>query len=247
MRINTDADERQPGLDRPRFIRLRAGFSLLELLVVAAIVALLVGILLPSLGRARMQARIVRAHSDLRQITIALDAYAMTSRDKLPPTRFACGTGTNFQLPVELARDRFLARSASAIPQAAMQDEFDPVNTYKYVAPGPIYQNGAFFDAPDKPWKPRAQIWVPDDFPRSESEAGAFYHNLVSERRSPVTYAVWSVGPSPRSPKFPRQPGCEDIDESKFPVPRRFWLLRSGDTGLITHIRAGNGLTCLSP
>ncbi len=225
----------------------RPAFTLIELLVVAAIVALLVCILLPSLGRARVQARIVRAHSDLRQITIALDAYALNSRDKLPPTRFACGTGINHQLPVELARERFLPRGASAVPQAAMQDEFDPVNTYKYVAPGPIYQNGTFFDAPDKPWKPRAQVWVPDDFPAGRSEAGRYYHNYANEPRSPVTYAVWSIGPDARSPKFPRQPDSDGIDDSKFPVPRSFWLLRSGDTGLITHIRASNGLMHLSP
>jgi prepilin-type N-terminal cleavage/methylation domain-containing protein len=227
--------------------RGRGGFSLIELLVVVAIIALLVCILLPTLGRTRMQARIVRAHSDLRQITIALDAYAMSYRDKLPPTRFACGTNTNFQLPVELAGERFLSRGPSPIPQAHMQDEFAPARTYRYVAPGPIYQNGTLFDTPDKPWRPRAQIWVPDDFPNSRSESGRYYHDYTDEPKSPVTYAVWSIGPDARSSKFPRQPGSDEIDESKFPVPRRFWLMRSGDTGLVTHIRGGKGMTYLSP
>ncbi len=203
MRLHTDGSQHGPAPDRARPARVRGGFSLIELLVVTAIIALLVSILLPSLSRARMQARIVRVHSDLRQIMIALDAYAMYSRDKLPPTRFACGTGINFQLPIELARDRFLARNASAIPQAAMQDEFDNDRTYEYVAPGPIYHNGTFFDAPDKPWKPRAQVSVPDDFPTSRSDAGRYYHNYASETRSPVTYAVWSVGPNPARRSFP--------------------------------------------
>lgn len=247
MQPNIGPGERRSVRGHVRCARVGLGFTLIELLVVVAIIALLLSILLPSLGKARRQARIVRAHSDLRQIMIALDAYVMYNRDKLPPTRFACGTGINFQLPIELARDRFLARSPSAIPQAAMQDEFDTDRAYKYVAPGPIYQNGTFFDAPDKPWKPRAQIWVPDDFPSSRSEAGRYYHNYANEPKSPVTYAVWSVGPDPRSSKFPRQPSSDEIDESMFPVPKRFWLMRSGDTGLIAHVRAGNGLTYLSP
>ena len=247
MAISTDDDNHTPDLGLARPARVALAFSLIELLVVVAIIGLMMGILLPSLGRARMQARIVRAHSDLRQVTIALDAYAMYSRDKLPPTRFGCGTSVNYQLPIELARERFLARAAGAIPQAAMQDEFDPANTYKYLAPGPIYHNGTFFDAPSKPWKPRAQVWVPDDFPTSRSEGGRYYRNLTGEPRSPVAYAVWSVGPDPRSPKFPRQPGSDAIDESTFPAPKRLWLMRAGDTGLITHIRAGNGSTYLSP
>lgn len=246
MSIVRSTSEAEPG-PAPRLWRVRAGFTLIELLVVAAIIALLIGILLPSLHRARMQARIVRAHSDLRHITIALDAYAMSFRDKLPPARLGCSTDVNNQLPVELARERFFARSSNAVPQAAMQDEFDPGATYKYVAPGPVYYNGMFFDAPDKPWKPRSQIWVPDDFPTSRSENGRFYLNGANEPRSPVRYAVWSIGPDPRSSKFPRLPGTDRIDESKFPIPRRFWLTRSGDTGLIVHIRATSGMTYFSP
>ncbi len=194
-----------------------------------------------------MQTRIVRAHSDLRQITIALDSYMMSWREKPPPARVACGTAVNYQLPIELARERFLRRSPGGIPQAAMQDEFDAANTYKYTAPGPIYQNGTLFDFPDKPWKPRSRVWVPDDFPHNRAESGRFYGNLAGEPRSPITYAVWSVGPDPRSPKFPRQADSSLLDETRFPVPRRFWLFRTGDTGLITHIRAASGLAYRSP
>ena len=54
-------------------------FTLVELLVTAGVVMLLVGILLPGLGRAREQARKAVCGSNLRQVAAANDLYAMES------------------------------------------------------------------------------------------------------------------------------------------------------------------------
>lgn len=228
-------------------VRGARAFSLIELLVVVAILALLVGLLLPAFGRARQQARIVRVHADLRQIGQAVESYALTHRDHLPPTRVACGTDTLWQLPVELAEERYFPRARNGVPQADFADLFAPAQTYKYRAPGPVWQNGHFYDAPDVEWKPRALLWVPDDAPRCAAETGRFYAALRGEPRSPVGYALWSVGPEPQAAKFPRIPGFDLIDESRFPLPRAFWLQRAGDVGLITHFRTATGATYTSP
>lgn len=54
----------------------RYGFTLVELLVTAGVVMLLVGILLPGLGRAREQARSTLCQSNIRQLALANGLYA---------------------------------------------------------------------------------------------------------------------------------------------------------------------------
>ncbi len=59
-------------------------FTLVELLVVVAIIALLVAILLPALEKARYAARLAICKSNLRQIAISLTLYATDSNDWYP-------------------------------------------------------------------------------------------------------------------------------------------------------------------
>jgi prepilin-type processing-associated H-X9-DG protein len=64
--------------------RERVGFTLVELLVVIGIIALLVGVLLPALNKARAAAQTVQCASNLRQWGIGLQMYVDQNQGLLP-------------------------------------------------------------------------------------------------------------------------------------------------------------------
>lgn len=65
-------------------MRKHTGFTLIELLVVIAIIALLLAILLPSLNKARDQAKDIRCRNNLNQIGFAFTLYTDDNEGKFP-------------------------------------------------------------------------------------------------------------------------------------------------------------------
>jgi len=64
--------------------RVRAAFTLLELLVIIAVIAVLVAFLLPTLGRAREKARRVQCISQQKQWAMAFRMYADDNDEMIP-------------------------------------------------------------------------------------------------------------------------------------------------------------------
>ncbi len=224
-------------------MRRAAAFSLVELLVVVAIMALLASILLPALRAARLRARIVTAHVELRGIEVALQMYADGNGGALPPSRFSCNLRAADELPIELARERLLPQCRKLVEQQSagdflidaiqMRDVFAPHETYKYRAVGAAILNETTLIEPPN----GARLWVPDSFPDCTGETGRYY---ADPRTSPVRYAIWSIGPDPQAPKLQDLPG-------RLPIPSRYWCRGPSYAGVITHFQGRDGRMYMSP
>jgi prepilin-type N-terminal cleavage/methylation domain-containing protein/prepilin-type processing-associated H-X9-DG protein len=73
-----------------------AAFSLVELLVTIAIIAILAALILPALSQAKESGRSTFCQGNLHQIGLALQIYVGESRNRMP-TMSDQFTGTNFQ------------------------------------------------------------------------------------------------------------------------------------------------------
>ena len=60
----------------------RQGFTIVELLVVISIIALLIAILLPAIGKARDAARITQSQGNMRNLAVSNDTYAADWQDR---------------------------------------------------------------------------------------------------------------------------------------------------------------------
>jgi prepilin-type N-terminal cleavage/methylation domain-containing protein len=204
---------------------MKRAFTLMELLIVIAMTAVLLGLLLPAAGRARLQAKILAVHAELRDIGLALEAYSFDHEGRYPPVRVDCMLGGHFyQLPCELADGGYLpAPSPGSFLAAGVEDRFSPGYTYKYRAAGTLIYNRTTVI------EEGACLWVPDGFPDREQEQGRSYSNA---KDSPVSWVLYSEGPN-----F----NLDRLKEMQYPVPRGTWYDPRTKEGVIVRLRLRNG------
>lgn len=214
---------------RTRSANVTAAFTLVELLVVIALIAILASLLLPALAHGKEKAKVARVHAELYGIGLALEMYSTDYAGKLPPVRVNCNSDLSVhwcELPVELADEHYLPHSNQGGRAANLQDIFNPEHTYKYAAPGPQLLNGAPAD--------NFAVWVPTNAP-DMTGGGAYF---TDSKTSPVRWVVWSLGPQPDSARS---------QHTFAPLSRDSWYRRTGDGGVIARYASRDGTQFKSP
>ena len=77
------------------------GFTIVELLVVISIIALLIGILVPAVQKARDSAKVTQSKSNIHNVTIALQNYALDHGDRnfsTAPDNLSSGVRTGLDI-----------------------------------------------------------------------------------------------------------------------------------------------------
>ncbi len=72
------------------------GFTLIEMMIVVAIIAILASILVPNFVRARAQAQTAACEANLKEIATALELY-QTDNDRYPPSGTVNASNTDLQ------------------------------------------------------------------------------------------------------------------------------------------------------
>ncbi len=112
----------------------RRAFTLIELLVVVAIIALLIAILLPSLGKARQRAKDVQCKANLHGFSNAFAIYAAEFSGQLPNE--TTGSGLCFwDVGKKMTDEQLKVAGVNADnPSAVRKVYYCPVNPIQYTA-----------------------------------------------------------------------------------------------------------------
>ncbi len=182
--------------DGDRTVRkLSRGFTLIEVLVVVAIIALLISILLPSLSRAREQAKITKCLANLSSLGKASVAYLTSERDRfcwgietspgVPFTRTWYFGGNRGQDSAQLGTGGFYVRNGDGSVPHDWAPAYRPLNKY-------VYNSAKLSKTDDRPLRKEGELRVFE----CPSDRGVRWNSVASSTLKESVSAYIEVGTS---------------------------------------------------
>lgn len=183
--------------------RFTQAFTLIELLIVVAIIAILAAIAVPNFLEAQTRSKVSRSAADLRTVSLGMELYRLDNNnypytENIGPAVWLVPGGFPIQgggrQPGGITSP---IAYLTSVPTDAFNHSFtDPGTGQLLFGKGPLYYDRAGFGFIDGTYVPNRPTFVPADAVGTQRLDGIGADTSISDRGlMPAEYALYSLGP----------------------------------------------------